>query len=104
MGFSSAWQTLLWSLRRKESRSSRHDNRDKRMRRRRSRRTEVEMKVSFAALLIAFAAVLGTVPAYAQEAPGASDSSALQKLLQTDLPPERMAIASKLVQVSGVAR
>ena len=62
------------------------------------------MKVLFAALLVAFAAVLGIVPAYAQEAPTGSDSSALQKVLQTELPPERLALASKLVQVSGVAR
>jgi hypothetical protein len=62
------------------------------------------MKVSFAALLIALAAALGIVPAYAQNAPSGTDSSALQKILQTELPPERMALASKLVQLSGVAR
>jgi hypothetical protein len=59
------------------------------------------MKVSFAALLIAFAAV---APAYAQDTPTGTDSTALQKILQTELPPERMALATKLVQVSGVAR
>jgi hypothetical protein len=62
------------------------------------------MKVSFAALLIALAATLATGSAYAQNAPTGTDSPALQKILQTELPPERMALASKLVQVSGVAR
>jgi len=62
------------------------------------------MKVSFAALLFALAAMLGIAPAYAQDTPTGTDSSALQKILQTELPPERMALAVKLVQVSGVAR
>src|SRR5205085_11292851 len=54
--------------------------------------------------LIALAALLGTVPAYAQSAPSGEDSAALQRILQTELPPERIALAMKLVQVSGVAR
>src|SRR6266542_777603 len=62
------------------------------------------MKVLLAALLIAFAATSGIAPAQAQNPPTASDSSALQKILQTELTPERMALAMKLVQVSGVAR
>jgi hypothetical protein len=61
------------------------------------------MKVSLAALLIALAAILGGAPAYAQDAP-AADNSALQNLLTTELPPERMALAMKLVALSGTAR
>jgi len=66
--------------------------------------TEVDMKASLAALLFALAAILGSAPAGAQSMPSAKSSAALQKLLQTELPPERMALAMKLVQVSGIAR
>src|SRR5215207_8946445 len=63
------------------------------------------MKVSLAALFFAVAAILGgAAPAHAQDTPAAQDNSALQKILQTELPDERMALAMKLVQVSGVAR
>jgi hypothetical protein len=60
------------------------------------------MKVSFAAFLIALTAMLGTAPARAQDAP--ADFNALQRIMKTELTPERMALAMKLVQVSGVAR
>jgi hypothetical protein len=63
------------------------------------------MKASLAAFLLALAAILGSAPpVWAQSIPGASGSDALQKILQTELPPERMAVAMKLVQVSGMAR
>ena len=61
------------------------------------------MKASLAALLIAISAVLGAAPAYAQDAP-AVDNSALQQILTTELPPEKMALAMKLVALSGTTR
>jgi hypothetical protein len=61
------------------------------------------MKASLAALLIALLAILGAAPAYAQDAP-AEDDSALQKILNTELPPERMALAMKLVELNGTTR
>lgn len=61
------------------------------------------MKASLAALLIALAAILGAAPAYAQDTPPESDS-ALQRIMETELPPERMALAMKLVELSGTTR
>ncbi len=61
------------------------------------------MKASLAAFLIALAAILGAAPAYSQDAP-AADNSALQRVLETELPPERMALAMKLVELSGTTR
>jgi hypothetical protein len=66
--------------------------------------TEVDMKCSLAAFLFVLAAMFGSAPAGAQSIPSAANSAALQKILQTDLPPERMALAMKLVQASGMAR
>ncbi len=66
------------------------------------------MKRMFAALLLASAAVLSTVPAIAQDAtqpaPTAQDNAALDKVLRAELPPARMALALKLVKLSGTAR
>ena len=61
------------------------------------------MKASLAALLIAISAILGAAPAYAQDAP-AADNSALQQILTRELPPEKMALAMKLVELSGTTR
>jgi hypothetical protein len=62
------------------------------------------MKASLAALLFALAATLGSAPVFAQSLPSAANSASLQKILQMELPPERMTLAMKLVQTSGMAR
>ena len=61
------------------------------------------MKVSFVALLVSFGVILGTVPAAAQDTT-AEDASALQSIMETELSPERMALAVKLVELSGTTR
>jgi len=61
------------------------------------------MRVSLAALLVAAGAILGGATVFAQTMP-ASDNSALQKIMQTELPPEREALAMRLVELSGTTR
>ena len=61
------------------------------------------MKVSFVALLISVGAMLGAIPAAAQDTT-AEDASALQSIMETELSPERMEIAIKLVELSGTTR
>ena len=70
--------------------------------RRRSRPTEVDMKVSLAALVVAVAASLA---APGQCAGGAGGTATpCRSIMETEIPPERMALAMKLVQLSGIAR
>jgi hypothetical protein len=63
------------------------------------------MRALLAAFLFVVAAVLGMTPALAQDAaaPAAEDNS-LRQILETELPPERMALAMKLVEASGMSR
>ncbi len=58
------------------------------------------MKRMLAAIAFAFAAVLSLAPAVADD----PQPNALQTILNTDLPPERMALAMKLLQLSGTSR
>ena len=61
------------------------------------------MRVFFVAFLAALSALLAPVGSWAQDAPP-EDQSALQDIIQTELPPERMALAMKLVELSGTTR
>ena len=61
------------------------------------------MKVLLAAFFVASAA-LGIASVNAQQAPTVTDNTALQKIMETELPPERMALAMKLVQLNGTTR
>ena len=61
------------------------------------------MKVLLAAFFVALAA-LGIASVNAQQAPAVTDNTALQKIMETELPPERMALAMKLVQLNGTTR
>jgi len=61
------------------------------------------MKVSFVALLVSIGTMLGAIPAAAQDTT-AEDASALQSIMETELSPERMALAVKLVELSGTTR
>lgn len=58
------------------------------------------MKRTFAAVLFTFAAVFGPAPASAQEA----QPDAVQSILEEDLPPERLELATRLLQLSGTSR
>jgi hypothetical protein len=58
------------------------------------------MKRSLAALVISLAALLGFAPALAQDAP----PQALQTIMEEELSPERMELATKLLQLSGTSR
>jgi hypothetical protein len=62
------------------------------------------MKLSLVAIVVALGVAFNAVPASAQDAPAEEDNSALQKILQTELSPERMALAMKLVALSGTTR
>jgi hypothetical protein len=64
------------------------------------------MKRLVAALLVAAAAAIGSVPAIAQEAESTEDAdlSAFQDIIDRDLPPETMALATQLVRLSGTGR
>lgn len=62
------------------------------------------MRVSFAAFLIALGMTFGAAQASAQDAAAPPDDSSLQKLIEAELPPERMELAMKLVQLSGTTR
>ena len=75
------------SLRPTGSRRSRRDNHSTWNATASRRPTEVDMKASLAALLVAVAAILGAAPAYAQDAPRRGQS-ALQNIIETELPPE----------------
>jgi hypothetical protein len=61
------------------------------------------MRVLFVAFLIALAALSAPAGAWAQDAAQA-DQSAVQTIIETELPPERMALAMKLVELSGTTR
>lgn len=61
------------------------------------------MRVLFVAFLAALSALLAPVGSWAQDPPQ-EDQSALQDIIQTELPPERMALAMKLVELSGTTR
>jgi hypothetical protein len=61
------------------------------------------MRVLFVAFLIALAALSAPAGAWAQDAAQA-DQSAVQNIIETELPPERMALAMKLVELSGTTR
>jgi uncharacterized protein len=60
------------------------------------------MKVTLAALVVALGAILG-VTANAQDAKP-TDANSLQNILETEIAPERMALAMKLVEISGTTR
>src|SRR5688572_1378698 len=59
------------------------------------------MKRLLAALVIATAASSGPLPALAQEAP---EESALQNILEGEVPEERMQLAMQLVRLTGTSR
>lgn len=59
------------------------------------------MKASLAALLALVAVVL-SAPVQAQDAAG--EDNALGSIMETELPPERMALAMKLVELNGTTR
>jgi uncharacterized protein len=60
------------------------------------------MKATLAALVVVVGAIFGGA-ANAQDAQ-APDANALQNILQTEIAPERMALAMKLVELSGTTR
>ena len=60
------------------------------------------MKVTLAALVVALGAILG-VAANAQDAQ-APDANSLQSIMEAEIAPERMALAMKLVEISGTTR
>ena len=60
------------------------------------------MKATLAALVIAVGAILGGA-ANAQDAQ-APDTNSLQNMMQAEIAPERMALAMKLVELSGTTR
>jgi uncharacterized protein len=60
------------------------------------------MKATLAALVVAAGAILGSV-ANAQDAQVPEENS-LQRILETEITPERMALAMKLVALSGTTR
>lgn len=61
------------------------------------------MKVTLVALCVAVGAMVNAGQANAQDAQ-VEDNSALQKIIETELAPERMALATKLVALSGTTR
>jgi hypothetical protein len=61
------------------------------------------MRVLLVALLVAASASFAPAGAWAQEA-APEDKSAVQTIIETELPPERMALAMKLVELSGTTR
>jgi hypothetical protein len=67
------------------------------------RRTEVDMRASLAAFLFALAAAFGAFPANAQDATN-DNANAVQAVLDTELPPERLKLALTLVDLSGTTR
>jgi uncharacterized protein len=60
------------------------------------------MKATLAALVVVLGAILGGAT-NAQDAQ-TSDDNALQRVLETEISPEKMALAMKLVQLSGTTR
>jgi hypothetical protein len=60
------------------------------------------MKVTLAALVFVLGAILGGT-VNAQDAP-APDQNALRNVIETEIAPERMALAMKLVELSGTTR
>jgi uncharacterized protein len=60
------------------------------------------MKATLAALVVVLGAILGSA-ASAQDAQ-TSDQNALERVLETEISPESMALAMKLVQLSGTTR
>lgn len=61
------------------------------------------MRVLFVAFLVALSALFAPAGAWAQDA-AQEDQSAVQTIIETELPPERMALAMKLVELSGTTR